>query len=148
MDYLFYLYNMLNQWSTNHTIFIAMNTALQAFEKGDLQLSVSIQFYCPIDRGLYDLGFLTLKKGDRSLYLDCAMSYYDTERYCIDVELEFDEDEIASCFETKHDLTITDLYDLDEATFYIGCEYEVEPESITLFVKQNGSTRAIDLIED
>ena len=133
---------------TSHTIFIAMNTVLEAFQKGDLQLSISIQFYCPIDRGLYDLGFLTLKKGNRSLYLDCCMSYYDKESYCIDVELEFDEDEIASCFETNHDLTITDLYNLDEATLYIGCEYEIDPDSITLFAKQNGCTRAIDLIED
>ena len=124
-----------------------MNTVLEAFEKGDLNLSISIQFYCPIERGLYDLGMLTLKRGDRSLYLDCCMSYYDTERYCIDIELEFDE-EILSEFDTKSDLTITDLYRLDEATFYIGGEYEVEPDSITLFAKQNGCTRAIELKED
>ena len=124
-----------------------MNTVLEVFEKGDLKLSISIQFYCPIDRGLYDLGILTLKKGDRSLYLDCTMSYYDEERYCIDVELELDED-ILDEFDTENDLTITDLYNLDEATFYIGCAYEVEPDSITLFAVQNGCTRAIDLKED
>lgn len=123
-----------------------MRTLLEAIKSGDVQLSVGIDFYCVVPREQYDLGLLTLKRSVRSLILDVTQSYTDdsNNHTYITCDLEFDE-EVIEGLDSKSDLKESDLLGLDEATLFIGDEFEIEPESITLFVKSNGSTRAIEL---
>lgn len=123
-----------------------MKTLLEAIQSGEVEVSVGIDFYCVVPRHDYDLGAVTLRRGDKSLILDVCQSYTDEENHhtYITCDLEYDEDLISE-MDTNSDLKLVDVYSLDEATLYIGGDFEVEPESVTLFVKSNGSTRAIDL---
>lgn len=121
-----------------------METFLERINKGEVEVSVVIEFYCVVPREQYDLGTMTLKRSTRTLMLDVVQSYTNNENKhtTIECELEYDSD----LFKGKYqDLKESDLLGLDVATLFIGHEWEVEPDSITLFVKSDGSTRAIDL---
>jgi len=121
-----------------------MERLLDRINKGEVEVSVVIDFYCVVPRKEYDLGVMTLKRSTRTLMLDVVQSYTNDENKhtTIECDLEYDSD----LFEGKYqDLKESDLLGLDEATLFIGHEWEVEPESITLFVKSDGSTRAIEL---
>ena len=121
-----------------------METLLDKINNGEVEVSVVIEFYCVVPREQYDLGVLTLKRSTRTLMLDVVQTYSNDENHhtTIECDLEYDED----LFNDKYkDLKESDLLGLDEATLFIGHEWEVEPDSITLFVKSGGSTRAIDL---
>ena len=112
------------------------------------KLSVVIEFYCVVPREEYDLGTLRLKQGDKDLILDVTQSFSDDNNNAttINAVLEFD-DSIDDSF--KNNLTMADLYQpFDSATFFIGDSYEVEPDSITLFIVNDGNTKAIDLTEE
>ncbi len=111
-------------------------------------LKIKIDFYCTVNRDLYDLGSLRLKQGDKDLILDVVMSYSndDNNHTTIMCELAFD-DSIDDSF--KNNMMLIDLYQrMDSATLYIGCEYEVEPESISLAIRVNGNTTMVDLTEE
>ena len=108
------------------------------------QLSVVIDVYCIVPIDEYDLGALRLKRGDKDLILDVTNSVWDNSNHhtTITCSLEFDDD-LDDTFNNK--LMLIDLYHLDKATLYIGCEYEIEPESITLAIRNNGNTTCVDL---
>ena len=121
-----------------------METLLDKINKGEVEVSVVIEFYCVVPREQYDLGVLTLKRSTRTLMLDVVQTYSNDENHhtTIECDLEYDEDLFSDKYK---DLKESDLLGLDEATLFIGHDWEVEPDSITLFVKSGGSTRAIDL---
>ena len=121
-----------------------METLLDRINKGEVVVSVQVVFYCIVNRDQYDLGSVALERSSRGLHLDVVQSYKcdDNNHTTIDCDLEFDEEVFDDC---PKDLKDSDLLDLRVATLYIGSEWEVEPDSITLFVKSDGSTRAIDL---
>ena len=121
-----------------------METLLDKIESGEVEVSVVIEFYCVVPREEYDLGSLTLKRSTRTLMLDVVQSYTNDENNhtTIECDLEYDED----VFKGKYkDFKESDLLGLDEGRLFIGHDWEVEPDSITLFVKSGGSTRAIEL---
>lgn len=113
-------------------------TVIQAIKDGEVRFSLDIDFYCNIDQSLYDLGALTLEKDGRKLVLDAVSSSFDEVRYALSIELKVME-------EMQCDLKVGDLYSLEKPTFYLGGDYEIEPEHITMFVVSNGSTRAINV---
>lgn len=121
-----------------------MERLLDKIESGEVEVSVVIEFYCVVPREEYDLGAITLKRSTRTLMLDVVQSYTNDENNhtTIECDVEYDED----VFNGKYrDLKESDLLGLDEARLYIGHDWEVEPDSMTLFVKSGGSTRAIEL---
>ena len=92
-----------------------------------------------------DLGSVTLSRDGREYILDVCQSYTtekgDTEIEC---DLEVDKDLFEDC---AFDLTPTDLYSRDlKAEFYIATELEID--CMTLYVRHNGCTKAIDLEQD
>lgn len=124
-----------------------METLLDKINKGEVEVSLVIQFYCVVSREQYDLGSIMLQRSTRMLMLDVVQSYTndDDDYTTITCDIEFDE-ETSEGF--KKDLKESDLLDLDVASLFIGDEWEVAPDSMTLFVKSNGSTRAIELEMD
>ena len=109
------------------------------------QLSVVVEVYCIVEVDQYDFGSLRLKQGNKDLILDVTRSEWDNNNNhtTITCSLEFDDD-IDDSF--KNNMALVDLYQkFDTATFYIGCEYEIEPESITLVIKNNSNTTCRDL---
>lgn len=80
-------------------------------------------------KNTFDFGTLRLSKGDKELVLDGAQS--KAVNYTIFVDLEK-----HTMLESKNDLL--SIYDLDVAEFYIGSEYEIQPDYMTLITKQNG----------
>ena len=121
------------------------NTVLK--ELDELKLSVELDFYCSVDRDTFDFGLVTLKKDGRSLILDVVRSTSSENGDTIYCEMEFDE-ELIEDMDSKSDLRVSDLNNLDEAIIFIGDEFEQEPDSITLFFRKNGCTSAIDMNED
>ena len=111
-------------------------------------LTVEIDFHCVVEREKYDLGTLRLKQGNKDLILDVTQSYSNDDNHhtTIQCKLEFD-DTLDDSFENN--MLLIDLYQkMDSATLFIGDEYEIEPESITLFIVNNGNTTAVDLTID
>ncbi len=112
------------------------------------ELTVVVSFYCIVERNKYDFGTLQLKQGNKDLILDVWMTEVCNENNHTKIRcsLHFD-DELDYSF--NNDLTFADLYEpFDSATLFIGYEYEVEPDSITLFIKHEDNTKAIDLTKD
>ena len=92
-----------------------------------------------------DLGALYLSCEGREYVLDVCQSYSTVDKgfTTIKMDLERDEDTFP-VHEHKYDLTATDLYDSDlKASFYIRSDLNVE--TISLFVRHNGCTKAIDV---
>jgi len=112
-------------------------------------LGVSIHFDTKVDRNLYDLGAVTLSHEDREFILDVAESTLDTEGNgtVIECVLEIDKDIFGEC---KYDLTALDLYSntLKAEMFVGGEDAEEEPEYISLFIKDGGSVKAIDVEQE
>lgn len=115
------------------------------------KITVLLSFYCIVDRNLYDLGAVTMECDGRAYILDVAQSYTNEENNAttITCDLVIDEEvfemgnEIDQC---PYDLTEDDFYSPNfKATLYIGEEYEVAPESVSLFITRDGSTKAIDV---
>lgn len=122
-----------------------MERLLDRINNGEVEVSVVIDFYCVVPREEYDLGSIILKRSTRKLLLDVVQSYTDDSdnHTTITCDVEFDE-ELGASRESMN-LKESDLLGLDVATIYIGDSWEVEPDSMTLFVTSDGSTRAIDL---
>ena len=112
------------------------------------KLTVSISFYCVVKPIEYDLGSLQLKQGDKDLILDVVKSKWNNENHYTEVlcDLEFDDD-LSEDF--KNNMSFADLYNkMDSATLFIGDEYEVEPNSIDLAIRDNGNTTMVELSID
>jgi len=112
------------------------------------KLKVSIDFHCVVEPSDYDLGSLQLKQGNKDLILDITKSewYHQNNHTEVICYLEFDED-ISEDF--KNNMLFADLYQkMDSATLYIGCEFEIEPESIDLAIRDNGNTTMVELNQD
>lgn len=109
-------------------------------------LGVEIHFLYKVDRFLYDLGAVTLKKDDREYILDVVESWEEeAEKHTVlGCKVVEDRDTFSTC---NYDLTDADLLDkLDVAEIFVGGEeITEEPEYATLFIKQGGCTKAIDL---
>lgn len=108
-------------------------------------LGVTIKFNCPIERHLYDLGAVELECEGRKFIVDVCQSY--TNEACDEIECDVEVDtDTFPVEEWKYDLTAADLFiNNTTGSLYIGSEYEVEPDSITLFVKFGEMTKAIEL---
>lgn len=108
-------------------------------------LGVTIKFDMPIDRSLYDFGSVKLVCDDRQFILNVCMSYTNSNRNEIECDLEVDTESFP-INEYQYDITAVDLMlDRVKGTMYIGCEYEEDPTSITLFVKHLNCIKAIEL---
>ena len=125
-------------------------------------LGLEIRFHCIVDSSLYDLGAVILQCEDRNYILDVVRSEINNEdnHTLIMCDVEVDEDTFKEGSKNfigdgkvlKYDLVATDFMSPAlTGTIYIGNEYEVEPESQTLFVKHInnedscGLTQAIEL---
>lgn len=107
--------------------------------------SVEIQFHCVIEREQYDLGAVTLECNGRQAILDIVESVHETDNNysAIRCQLSIDRETFDNC---KYDLTSQDLLSpFLKGTLFIGDSYEVEPDSITLFVRSQNCVKAIDL---
>jgi hypothetical protein len=114
--------------------------------KGVEFLSILIKFEVPIDRNLYDLGSVHLQKDGRNFVLDVCKSFTNEESTEIECLVEVDTETFPLGEDTNYKLTAVDLSSgIDYGSLYIGTEYEEAPQSISLFVKINGMTKAIDL---
>lgn len=114
--------------------------------KGIKFLQVVLSFDTPIDRNLYDLGSVHLDCEGRTFILDVCQSYTNENRTEIMCELEVDTDTFPVGEESEYDLTAVDLVvNKTTGTLYIGDEYEETPDSVTLFIKSGGLTKAIEL---
>ena len=117
-------------------------------------ISVEIEFYCIVERHLYDLGAVELECEGRTFILDVVQSYTndDNNHTTITCDLAVDLDTFPIGEPSLYDLTASDLHNRNiYGTMYIGDEdYEVEPDSVTLFVEfinpdGSGCTKAIEL---
>lgn len=109
-------------------------------------LFLSIDFYCPIDREEYDLGSIELSLDGRNYKLDVVSSTMNHNNSEITCMLEEDMDVFPIDERTNYLLTDNDLCNSNlKATVFIGGDYEIEPEFITLSFKQGGCTRVIDV---
>jgi hypothetical protein len=110
-------------------------------------LSILVTFDCPVDRNLYDFGALTLECEGRNFILDVCKSYTNEESTEITLGLEVDTDIFPVSTEYNYELTNEDLFSSKlTAKLYIGSEdYEVEPDSMTFFIKSGATTKAIDV---
>jgi hypothetical protein len=96
----------------------------------------------------YDFGALTLSCDGREFILDVCQTYWDfssgdSEISC---DLEVDKDVFEDC---EYDLTKEDLYSNElTAEFYLGGTFSNHVESITLFIKSGGCTKAIDVVQE
>jgi hypothetical protein len=112
-------------------------------------LSLEIELYGErTDEHEIDLGALYLSNEGREYVLDATQSYTTVEggftKIKVDLEVDFDTFPKS---DHPYDLTATDLFDNSlKASFYIASDLSVE--SISLFVKQDGCTKAIDVIQD
>ncbi|GAG91223.1 unnamed protein product [marine sediment metagenome] len=118
-------------------------------------LGVELDFYCKIDYTQYDMGSVQLKLDGRSYIVDVVRGEitYPNGGSLWSSEVEVDKETFDETY-TKYDLTPADLMDSNlVATIFLGGDYEVEPESMTLYVKflnedGSGCTKAIDLIHE
>ena len=109
------------------------------------ELVISIDFYCVVKPEDYDLGAVKLKLGKKDLILDIiSTEWYNQNKHTeILAKVVFDN-EIDEEF--KNDITFNELYSKDlSGTVYIGTEFEIEPESISMAIKHNGNTTMVNL---
>jgi hypothetical protein len=112
-------------------------------------LNVTIIVDGEVDVNQYDLGGVTLECNGRSYMVDIVKSNSLFINGGTIIECEVAEDR-ETLTESNYDLLPEDFFNKDfKAMVYIGCEYEVEPESQTLFVQfEGGMTKAVDLALD
>lgn len=123
-------------------------------------LGVEVSFYCEVNRSNYDFGSLNLECEGREFVLDVVQTYYEDDSEggsTIECEVEVDFDTFPKTEVKGEEYNSSNLYNLEaedffnknlKATLFIGDEYEEEPESITLFVKVNNTTIAINVEKD
>ncbi len=96
----------------------------------------------------YDFGGVTLECEGREYILDVVQTFWEEENgdanvYC---ELAVDKDTFEDC---KYNLTSVDLLGNNlKATMFFDGTFPNIIESMTLFVKSGGMTKAIDLEQD
>lgn len=101
-----------------------------------LQFALAIVIDGDVEANRYDLGAVTLECEDRSYILDATSSYINKEngKTTFDTKVEVDKETFDESY-SRYDLKTADLFSPKlKATIFIGHEYEVEPESMTLLV--------------
>jgi hypothetical protein len=93
-------------------------------------------------RESFSFGVLRLQKGFKEIVLDSASSTLE-EDYTILVYLKEQDEDLNPDENFTQDLE--DLEGLDLAEFYIGDDCDIYPDTMTLFVEQNGTTKAVEL---
>jgi hypothetical protein len=116
-----------------------------------LKFELAIVIDGDVEANLYDLGAITLQCEDRSYILDATSSYINKEngKTIFDTKVELDKETFdESC--SRYDLTTADLFNPKlKATLFIGNDYEVEPESMTLLVTlESGDVYPIKLTNE
>ena len=109
-------------------------------------LSIVIDFYCRVDLTLYDLGGVYVEREGRKYCWDIVETTVTNEGSRFECKLAVDEETFPLSDEYPYTLTDEDLNQFSDlmVTAYIGCEFEVEPDSVTLFVKRDGCTIALE----
>lgn len=109
-------------------------------------LSLVIDFYCRVDITSYDLGGVYVEREGRKYCWDIVSTSIENDGSRFVCQLEVDSETFPLGDEYPYTLTDEDLTQSSNliVTAYIGCEFEVEPESVTLFVKKDGCTIALD----
>lgn len=144
-------YDYIKENSENYQEQLSDLNKKEINKNGIIFLGVALQFNGStieeIDaaRKTFDFGTLRLKKGDKEIILDSSLSTLE-DNYTIFVKLEEHTSLAEEDKDCKQDLT--DFSNLDIAELYIGQEYDIEPDSITLFVVQGETTITIDLTKD
>jgi len=118
---------------------------------GVIFLSLEISFYCQIDRNLYDVGSVNLECEGRNFVLDVCQSHTEENDLSVTItcKLEVDTETFPIGSEYNYQLLKTDLYSPNlKVSAYLGGEFEIEPEHMTLFVKVDETTKAIDVDQD
>ena len=93
----------------------------------------------------FDFGLLELEYEGKKIVTDSIDSNYDSFNMTVNISFKVDLDVIENS-DSKQDLTMYDIIDTDKLNidFYIGCEYTIEPEVKTLFLKDRGCVMAIE----
>ena len=109
-------------------------------------LSLDIVFYCRVDRTKYDLGGVYIEREGRKYAFDIVKSTQSEDGCTLSCELEVDEETFPMGDEYPYTLVDEDLNQSNELMIavYIGCEYDVDPESVTLFVRKGTCTIALE----
>ena len=118
---------------------------------GVIFLSLEISFYCQIDRNLYDVGSVNLECEGRNFVLDVCQSHTEENDLSVTItcKLEVDTETFPIGSEYNYQLLKTDLYSPNlKVSTYLGGEFEIAPEHMTLFVKVDETTKAIDVDQD
>jgi hypothetical protein len=116
-----------------------------------LKFELAIVIDGDVEANLYDLGAVTLQCEKRSYILDATSSYINKEngKTIFDTKVELDKETFdESC--SRYDLTTADLFNPKlKATLFVGNDYEVEPESMTLLVTlESGDVYPIKLTNE
>lgn len=121
--------------------------------KGIKFLSLIIDFYCIVDRNLYDFGAVRLECDGRTFILDVVQSYTNDENnhttITCDLKVDLETFPKGKLYDSNYDLEAIDFESSNlKACVYIGEDYEVEPDSITLFIKSGKCTKAIEVKQE
>ena len=107
-----------------------------------LSVELKLPYFTNVADMFFDMGLLELECGGRKFVTDSYNTTYFAFNMTVNVTFKVDED---ICSDYKQDLLVTDLFSDDlSVDFYIGCEYTIEPEVRSLFVRDNGSTKVIE----
>lgn len=119
--------------------------------KSVIFLGVTIIIDGKVDVNQYDLGAVTLECKGRSYIVDVveSSSEFANGQTVIEAKVAVDKETFDETH-TKYDLLPEDFFNKDfKGMVYIGCEYDEEPESQTLFIQFDGGlTKAVDLTID
>jgi hypothetical protein len=120
-------------------------------------LSVDLTFYQKVDRDLYDFGSLYLECEGREFVFDVCKTSLGDDGTSIVCELEVDLDTTPKTYVKNEQYDGSNLYDLTKNDFfnpnlvakmYIGNEYEIEPEAISLFFRAGGLTSVVNVLNE
>lgn len=110
-------------------------------------LALEIQFEIPVDITEYDLGGVYAEREGRKYAWDIVSTTINNDNggTTFRCELAVDSETFPMGDEYPYTLKDDDFYHKDlMLTAYIGTEWEETPQSVTLFVKRGGCTRAIE----
>lgn len=96
----------------------------------------------------YDFGALTLKCEEREYILDTVQTYWSEDEGFskVHIDLERDDEIFSTCM---YDIKQTDFISKDlDAEFYLGGNFSNSVHSISLFVKHENMTQAINVNQE
>ncbi len=107
-----------------------------------LSVELKLPYMTNVSDMNFDMGLLELECRGRKFVTDSFNTSFFAFNMSVNVTFKVDKD---VCSAYKQDLLVTDLFSDDlSVDFYIGCEYTIEPEVRSLFVRHNGSTKVIE----